>query len=370
MKKEKKELKQQEEQKLKEQDPEKLNLEEQDLERSNLEKQDPGELDLGEQKPEKQDQEESVQKAQGDGKQKPKKDKKERKRKRRGPSLSTIILVTILLAGLGIMLYPSISDWWNSMHATQAIAGYVTAVEDLSSEERDEMLEAARAYNARLQNGVDYMLTEEELEEYKNLLNIAGTGIMGYVQISAIGVNLPIYHSVDESILQVAIGHVPGSSLPVGGERTHAVLSGHRGLPSARLFTDLDQMVEGDTFTINIMDTTITYMVDQIRIVLPEEVDDLAIQAGRDYCTLVTCTPYGVNTHRMLVRGKRIENIAGEVVVVSEAMRIPNYVVIPAIGIPMLFISLFSMLIYYRVRRPAKSKAEILEELKKENKES
>ena len=295
---------------------------------------------------------------------------KKPKKKRRGHSLSTIILITILLAGLGIMLYPSVSDWWNSMHATQAIAGYVTAVEDLSSQEREDMLEAARAYNARLQNGVDFMMTEEELEEYEKLLNIAGTGIMGYVQISAIGVNLPIYHSVDESILQVAIGHVPGSSLPVGGERTHAVLSGHRGLPSARLFTDLDQMVEGDTFTINIMDTTITYMVDQIRIVLPEEVDDLAIQPGRDYCTLVTCTPYGINTHRMLVRGKRIENIAGEVVVVSEAVRIPNYVVIPAIGIPMLFLSLFSMLIYYRVRKPAKSKAEILEELKKENKES
>ncbi len=295
---------------------------------------------------------------------------KKPKKKRRGPSLSTIILVTILLAGLGIMLYPSVSDWWNSMHATQAIAGYVTAVEDLSSQEREDMLEAARAYNARLENGVDYMLTEEELEEYEKLLNIAGTGIMGYVQISAIGVNLPIYHSVDESILQIAIGHVPGSSLPVGGERTHAVLSGHRGLPSARLFTDLDQMVEGDTFTINIMDETITYMVDQIRIVLPEEVDDLAIQPGRDYCTLVTCTPYGINTHRMLVRGKRIENIAGEVVVVSEAVRIPNYVVIPAIGIPLLFLSLFSMLIYYRVRKPVKSKAEILEELKKENKES
>lgn len=295
---------------------------------------------------------------------------KKPKKKRRGPSLSTIILVTILLAGLGIMLYPSVSDWWNSMHATQAIAGYVTAVEDLSSQEREDMLEAARAYNARLENGVDYMLTEEELEEYEKLLNIAGTGIMGYVQISAIGVNLPIYHCVDESILQIAIGHVPGSSLPVGGERTHAVLSGHRGLPSARLFTDLDQMVEGDTFTINIMDETITYMVDQIRIVLPEEVDDLAIQPGRDYCTLVTCTPYGINTHRMLVRGKRIENIAGEVVVVSEAVRIPNYVVIPAIGIPLLFLSLFSMLIYYRVRKPVKSKAEILEELKKENKES
>lgn len=360
MKKEKKELEQQEEQKLVKQDLEELNLEEHNFEKPSLE----------EQKPVKQDQEESAQKAQGEKKQKPQKDKEKRKRKKKGPSLSTIILVTILLAGLGIMLYPSISDWWNSMHATQAIAGYVSTVETMSAQEKEEKLEVARAYNARLANGVNFMLTDEQLAEYESILDITGTGIMGYVQISAIGVNLPIYHSVDEGVLQIAIGHVPGSSLPVGGERTHAVLSGHRGLPSARLFTDLDQMVEGDTFTINIMDTTITYMVDQIRIVLPEEVDDLAIQAGRDYCTLVTCTPYGVNTHRMLVRGKRIENIAGEVVVVSEAMRIPNYVVIPAIGIPMLFISLFSMLIYYRVRRPAKSKTEILEELKKENKES
>lgn len=256
------------------------------------------------------------------------------------------------------------------MHATQAIAGYVSTVETMSAQEKEEKLEAARAYNARLANGVNFVLTDDQYAEYETVLDITGTGIMGYVQISAIGVNLPIYHSVDEGVLQIAIGHVPGSSLPVGGERTHAVLSGHRGLPSARLFTDLDQMVEGDTFTINIMDETITYMVDQIRIVLPEEVDDLAIQAGRDYCTLVTCTPYGINTHRMLVRGKRIENIAGEVVVVSEAVRIPNYVVIPAIGIPLLFLSLFSMLIYYRVRKPVKSKAEILEELKKENKES
>lgn len=300
------------------------------------------------------------------------KEPKEKKpqKKRRGPSLSTIILVAILLVGVGIFLYPSVSDWWNSMHATQAIAGYVSTVETMSAQEKEEKLEAARAYNARLANGVNFVLTDDQYAEYETVLDITGTGIMGYVQISAIGVNLPIYHSVDEGVLQIAIGHVPGSSLPVGGERTHAVLSGHRGLPSARLFTDLDQMVEGDTFTINIMDETITYMVDQIRIVLPEEVDDLAIQPGRDYCTLVTCTPYGINTHRMLVRGKRIENIAGEVVVVSEAVRIPNYVVIPAIGIPLLFLSLFSMLIYYRVRKPVKSKAEILEELKKENKES
>ena len=287
------------------------------------------------------------------------------KRRRRGPSLSTVILVVILLAGICILLYPSVSDWWNSMHATRAIAGYVTAVEDLSGEEKERMLEAARRYNAALADGVDYDLTEEEYAEYLSLLDIGGTGIMGYVQISAIGVNLPVYHSVDEAVLQIAVGHIPGSSLPVGGERSHSVLSGHRGLPSAKLFSDLDQMQEGDVFTLNVMDQTITYMVDQIRIVLPEETDDLAIQAGKDYCTLVTCTPYGINTHRMLVRGRRIENIAGEVVVVAEAVRIPTYVVIPAVGIPLLFLSLAGMLLYYRIKGPGKSGREILEELRK-----
>ena len=186
------------------------------------------------------------------------------KRRRRGPSLSTVILVVILLAGVCILLYPSVSDWWNSMHATRAIAGYVTAVEDLSGEEKERMLEAARRYNAALTDGVDYDLTEEEYAEYLSLLDIGGTGIMGYVQISAIGVNLPVYHSVDEAVLQIAVGHIPGSSLPVGGERSHSVLSGHRGLPSAKLFSDLDQMQEGDVFTLNVMDQTITYMVDQI----------------------------------------------------------------------------------------------------------
>ena len=230
-------------------------------------------------------------------------------KERKGPSISTIILVIILLLGVGIFLYPSVSDWWNSMHATRAISGYVTAVEDMSAQKREDMLKAARIYNDMLASGVDFNLTEEEYAEYESLLDIGGTGIMGYVQISAIGVNLPIYHSVDESVLQIAVGHIPGSSLPIGGDRTHCVLSGHRGLPSAKLFSDLDQMVEGDTFTLNIMDQTITYMVDQIRIVLPEETDELAIRDGKDYCTLVTCTPYGVNTHRMLVRGKRIDNI-------------------------------------------------------------
>lgn len=202
---------------LDEQEPEQQNLEEPDQEKQNLE-----EVDLEEQEPEQQGQEEQEeQHNQKKDKREPKKGKKKQKKKKKGLSLSTVILVTILLAGLGIMLYPSVSDWWNSMHATQAIAGYVSAVEDLSVQEKADMLDAARAYNARLSNGVDFMMTEEELEEYESLLNINGTGIMGYVQISAIGVNLPIYHSVDEGVLQIAIGHVPGSSLPVGGERTH-----------------------------------------------------------------------------------------------------------------------------------------------------
>ena len=251
------------------------------------------------------------------------------------------------------------------MHATRAIAGYVTAVEDLSAQEKEDAIKAAEAYNASLLNGVDFDLTEEEYAEYEEMLNIGGTGIMGYVQISAIGVNLPVYHSVDESVLQIAVGHIPGSSLPVVGERSHCVLSGHRGLPSAKLFSDLDRMVEGDIFTLNVMGQTITYMVDQIRIVLPEETKDLAIQPGRDYCTLVTCTPYGVNTHRMLVRGKRIENIAGEVVVVAEAVRIPNYVVIPAVGIPLLFVTLTITLIVSSVKGHRMTKKEILEELRK-----
>jgi len=293
-------------------------------------------------------------------------EKGKQKKKKRGPSVSTIILVIILLAGVGILLYPSVSDWWNSMHATRAIAGYVTAVEDMSGQEKEDMLRAARIYNDKLSNGVNFKLTDEEYAEYESLLNIGGTGIMGYVQITAIGVNLPIYHSVDESVLQIAVGHIPGSSLPVGGERTHAVLSGHRGLPSAKLFSDLDQIVEGDTFTVNIMDQTPTYMVDQIRIVLPEETGELAIQDGKDYCTLVTCTPYGVNTHRMLVRGRRIENIAGEVVVVAEAVRIPTYVVIPAVGVPLLFLILVIMLIYYRRLGPRKTEAELLDEMRKQ----
>lgn len=278
----------------------------------------------------------------------------------------TVVLTAILLAGICVILYPFVSDWWNSMHATRAIAGYVEAVDDLTGQEKERMLEAAETYNRSLSNGVNYDLTDEEYAVYEKLLDVSGTGIMGYIQISAIGVNLPVYHSVDEGILQIAVGHIPGSSLPIGGERTHCVMSGHRGLPSAKLFSDLDQMREGDVFTLNVLDRTATYQVDQIRIVLPEETDDLAIEEGKDYCTLVTCTPYGVNTHRLLVRGHRIENLADEIVITAEAVRIPNYITIFAVGIPLLFITLAGMLFYYRVRGPRKTPKEILDELEKQ----
>lgn len=252
------------------------------------------------------------------------------------------------------------------MHATQAIANYTEAVENLSAEDKENMLKAAREYNRSRPNGANFGLTDEEYAEYESLLDITGTGIMGYIQIPSIGVNLPVYHGVEESVLQIAVGHVPGSSLPVGGKRTHAVLSGHRGLPSAKLFSELDKLKEGDVFTVTVLDRMITYQADQIRIVLPEETDELAIVDGKDYCTLVTCTPYGINTHRILLRGHRIKNINGDIAITAEATRIPNYIVIPAVGIPILFIMLIIMLIYYRRRGPVRTEEELLDEIRKQ----
>lgn len=280
--------------------------------------------------------------------------------------LVEIILFVILLVGLCLILYPTVSDWWNSFHQTRAIASYVEDVENTSEEERQAMLEAARVYNDMLARvGNSFILSEDEEAEYNALLDVSGTGIMGYIQIPAINVYLPIYHGTDEAILQIAVGHIAGSSLPIGGRSTHSLLSGHRGLPSAKLFTDLDQVVEGDVFLINVLNETYTYQVDQIRIVLPEEVEELAIEEGKDYCTLITCTPYGVNTHRILVRGHRIENAAGDLTITKEAVKIPVSIVMLAIGIPLLFMVLAVLLIYYRVKQPKKSQKEILEDLRK-----
>ena len=220
-----------------------------------------------------------------------------------------LLLGCVLLFGVGLLLYPTVSDWWNNMHQSQAIATYQKAVQDNSAEKNKKMWDAAVSYNAALPHDDSrFEMTAAQRKVYERTLDVTGTGIMGYVEIPKISVRLPIYHGTDSAILQIAIGHIPGSSLPVGGLGTHCVISGHRGLPSARLFTDIDQLREGALFMINVLGKTLTYQVDQIRVVLPNQLDDLAIDDGLDLCTLVTCTPYGVNTHRLLVRGHRVPN--------------------------------------------------------------
>ena len=294
-----------------------------------------------------------------------KKGKQKKKKKKKKVSITNILLVLIMLTGIGILAYPSVSDWWNSMHATQAIAGYVEAVETMSKEEKEAIFAKAKEYNDSLPNGVNFNISEEKYAEYASILDVTGTGIMGYIQIQSIGVNLPVYHGVDEGILQIAVGHIPGSSFPIGGERTHAVMSGHRGLPSAKLFSDLDKLKEGDVFTVTVLDETFTYMIDQIRIVLPEETDELAIVDDKEYATLVTCTPYGVNSHRMLMRGHRIANLDGKATP-ADAVKIPTSIVIPAVGIPLLFVVLLGMLIYYRKKKPGKTAQETLNDIRKQ----
>ncbi|MGN0332735.1 MAG: class C sortase [Lachnospiraceae bacterium] len=264
---------------------------------------------------------------------------------------STIILIFVLLIGISLLLYPSISDYWNSFHQSRAIATYMEAVEDMTEEEYEQMRKTAEEYNAKLLNKADrWRLSEEEEKEYKNILNVGGTGIMGYIEIPKIRTQLPIYHGIDESILQIAVGHLEGSSLPVGGESTHCVISGHRGLPSAKLFTDLDQLVEGDIFYLQILDETLAYEVDRILIVEPDDISALEIEEGRDYCTLVTCTPYGVNTHRLLVRGHRTTYMDASVRVVADAMQIEPLIVAPVVAAPMLLLLLIWLLVHYRKR--------------------
>lgn len=267
--------------------------------------------------------------------------------KKKRSNFITIFLVIVLFAGLSLLLYPFISDYWNSFHQSRAIASYAGTVADLDEEKYEEMLNAARAYNSALsERGASFILTEEQKEEYESLLDVTGTGIMGYVEIPSIQCSLPIYHGTQESVLQIAVGHLEWSSLPIGGESTHCVISGHRGLPRAKLFTDLDQLQEGDLFMLCVLDEVLTYEVDQIRIVEPQETDSLLIEEGKDYCTLVTCTPYGVNTHRLLVRGHRVENVgeSENVRVTADATQIEPLLVAPIIAIPILLVIIIILL--------------------------
>ena len=273
--------------------------------------------------------------------------------------LSTILLVAVFLTGVCILLYPTVSDYWNSLHQSRAIGTYEDTLSTMTQQDYSAFFEQADAYNAALR-ALDFPLADfRALEEragltsYFDLLNVSGLGVMGYIDIDAIGVELPIYHGTENSVLNIAVGHLQGSSLPVGGAGTHCVLSAHRGLPSARLFTDLDQLKLGDSFRITVLNRLLTYEVDQILIVEPDQLDSLAIVEGEDYCTLVTCTPYGINSHRLLVRGRRVENAQEKptVYVPADMVQIDPMVVTPAVAAPMLLVLLIYLLIRYRKRR-------------------
>ena len=260
---------------------------------------------------------------------------------------TTIILLLVFVIGLSLLLYPTFSDWWNSMHQSRAVASYVEEVAHIDSDKYKQLWEEAWDYNASLLGRINnYLLNEEQEAEYNRILDVGGIGIMGYIEIPIIGVTLPIYHGTDESVLQVAIGHLEWTSLPVGGESSHCVVSGHRGLPSARLFTDLDKLVVGDIFMFRVLDEILTYEVDQILIVSPHETEALMIEEGKDLCTLVTCTPYGINSHRLLVRGHRVENQeeAKSVRVTSDAIQIEPVIVAPIVAVPILLVLLIGLI--------------------------
>ncbi len=268
--------------------------------------------------------------------------------------LMTIFLFLVLLVGLSLVLYPSFSDWWNSRHMSRVITDYVNLIEDLEEDEYAGLIEAAQEYNRSLLSRTNgYTTTPEQKEQYHKLLNIANNGVMGYIEIPSIGVSLPVYHGTDATVLQVAIGHLDWSSLPVGGEGTHCVVSGHRGLPSAKLFTHLDKVREGDLFMLRILNEVLTYEVDQILIVEPHEVESLMISRGEDLCTMFTCTPYGINTHRLLVRGHRVENQEERNVhhVITEAILIEPAVVAPMVALPILFVLFVWLMIPKKKRK-------------------
>lgn len=282
--------------------------------------------------------------------------------------ISTAILVVLLLVGLSVMLYPTVSDWWNSRVQTRAIATYNQSVEQMDTGDKERLLMEAHSYNATLSHLTAPFTNWEDAGNYDKILDISGTGIMGYISIPKIQVELPIYHGTSAEVLNVAVGHLQGSSFPVGGENTHAVISAHRGLPSAKLFSDLDQLVEGDTFTVTILDEVLTYEVEKIFIVKPDELDKLAIIPGGDYVTLMTCTPYGVNSHRLLVRAHRVDTVyPHNVKVAADAVQLDSMSVVPLIAAP-LFVGLLVFWIVSSRRQKTRSRRELLAKLKEPEK--
>ena len=260
--------------------------------------------------------------------------KEKGKAKAKKRSLSNILMGIALAVGTMLLVYPKASDYWNSFTQSRSIMGYAEQVAQMSAAEYAKFISEAEEYNAKLaENGNEWHMTQGQKKVYESRLTFDSTGVMGYIDIPKISTKLPIYHGTSDAVLQTSIGHLAESSLPVGGKGSHCVLSGHRGLPSAKLFSDLDKMSQGDTFTLSVMNETYTYQVDQIRVVEPTDLRELTIRPGMDLCTLVTCTPYGVNSHRLLVRGHRVKNINGDAKVVADALQIQPVHVAPFIMI-------------------------------------
>lgn len=263
----------------------------------------------------------------------------------------SILLLAMFGIGVCLLAYPSFSDYWNSFHQSRAVSSYAESVAGMDAKEYERILSDARRYNEALaEHGITWIMPDEQKTEYEKLLDITGTGVMGYIKIQKIDVTLPIYHGTEESVLQTSIGHLEQSSFPVRGESVHCMLSGHRGLPSARLFTDLDKLKEGDTFTITTLNETINYEVDHIWIVEPEDLSHLTIEKGKELCSLITCTPYGINSHRLIVRGHRIENVNGDAMVIADAIQIRPVFIAPFLAIPILLLLLGYVMIRTSVR--------------------
>ena len=288
------------------------------------------------------------------------KDKAKQEKKKKKHRVSNFILVLILFVGIGIAGYPAFSEYWNSLHQSRAIMGYAERVAEMTNEEYEAIWDAALDYNQRLLEKPNrWAIDDDYLDDYESQLNVDSTGNMGYISIPKIDVNLPIYHGTSDAVLQTSIGHITGTSLPAGSTHSdpedwlkadyasHSVLSGHRGLPSARLFSDLDAMEVGDVFYLTILDQTLTYQVDKITVIEPEDMTELEIIPGKDLCTLMTCTPYGINTHRLLVRGTRVENEKNylEVRVTADAIKIQPLYVAPFIAVPVLLLMVLWVLL-------------------------
>ena len=263
----------------------------------------------------------------------------------------TAIFLTIgFLVGICILLYPAFSEFWNSKTQSHAITDYESVLQNMQPEDYTAIFDQAHAYNKALSE-MDYpLMNYSQVPGYYEALSLSESGMIGYLKIDRIGVELPIYHGTSSEVLNKGVGHLEGTSLPVGGENTHCVMSAHRGLPSAKLFTDLDRLEKGDTFQIIVLDQVLTYQVDFIKVIEPTNVVDLQIIEGGDYCTLFTCTPYGINTHRLLVRGIRIETIKEKPVIYvsNEAFQLEPLLVTPAVAAPMLLVFLIHLLVKYR----------------------